>query len=200
MHPDLQAKLLRVLEDQTFTKIGDTKPTKVNVRIIAATNRDLLSEAQNENFRSDLYYRLSVFKIQVPALRDRKEDIPALVESFIEYYSHKINKRIQDISKEYLEKIQIYTWPGNTRELKNVIERAVILSDNGRISQEYLPIEVLFPKDTNLSHQLGTIEEMEKIHIQKMLNYTNGNKTKAAEKLGIDVPTLYRKLEHYGLK
>ncbi|MBN2820675.1 MAG: sigma-54-dependent Fis family transcriptional regulator [Bacteroidales bacterium] len=200
MHPDLQAKLLRVLEDQTFTKIGDTKTTKVNVRIIAATNRDLLNESENEKFRSDLYYRLSVFKIQVPALRDRKEDISALVESFIDYYSHKINCRIQEISDEFLEKVQSYSWPGNTRELKNVIERAVILADNGKISHEHLPIEVMIPKENNLSSRLGTIEEMEKIHIQKMLNYTKGNKTKAAEKLGIGVPTLYRKLEQYGIK
>ncbi|MBN2164651.1 MAG: sigma-54-dependent Fis family transcriptional regulator [Marinilabiliaceae bacterium] len=200
MHPDLQAKLLRVLEEQTFTKIGDTKPTKVNVRIIAATNRVLLSEAENDKFRSDLYYRLSVFKIHIPALRDRKEDIPLLVDSFIEYYSHKINKRINDVSKEYLETIQAYTWPGNTRELKNVVERAVILADNGKISSELLPIEVLFPRDNHFNNQLGTIEEMEKIHILKMLNYTNGNKTKAAEKLGIGVPTLYRKLEHYNIK
>ncbi|MBN2747542.1 MAG: sigma-54-dependent Fis family transcriptional regulator [Bacteroidales bacterium] len=200
MHPDLQAKLLRVLEDQTFTKIGDTKATKVNVRIIAATNRDLLSEAENENFRSDLYYRLSVFKIQVPALRDRKEDIPSFVNSFVEYYSNKINKRIHGVSDEFLEKIRFYSWPGNTRELKNVIERAVILADNEIISHELLPIEVLFPKETHSNKHLGTLEEMEKFHIKKMLVHTNGNKTKAAEKLGIGVPTLYRKLDQYGIK
>ncbi len=200
MHPDLQAKLLRVLEDQTFTKIGDTKPTKVNVRIIAATNRDLLSEAQSENFRSDLYYRLSVFKIQIPALRDRKEDISYLVDNFTEYYSCKINKRITEVSNEFIDKVKAYAWPGNTRELKNVIERAVILADNGKISHEHLPIEVLLLKNINFNNQYGTIDEMEKIHIQKMLNYTNGNKTKAAEKLGIGVPTLYRKLELYGIK
>ncbi len=200
MHPDLQAKLLRVLEEQTFTKIGDTKPTKVNVRIIAATNRDLLSEAQQEKFRSDLYYRLSVFKLHIPSLRERKEDIPLLVNSFIEYYSFKINKRILIIAEEFLEKVKTYSWPGNTRELKNIIERAVILSENGNISLEHLPVEVLFPRDISMGNNLGTIEEMEKIHIQKMLHYTNGNKTKAAEKLGIGVPTLYRKLELYGIK
>ncbi len=200
MHPDLQAKLLRVLEEQTFTKIGDTKPTKVNVRIIAATNRDLLNETQNEKFRGDLYYRLSVFKIHIPSLRDRKEDIPLLVNSFVDYYSCKINKKIQDVSIDFLEKVNACSWPGNTRELKNVIERAVILAENGKISPEHLPIEVLFPRDTSLSNHFGTIEEIEKIHIQKMLSYTNGNKTKAAEKLGIGVPTLYRKLEQYGLK
>lgn len=200
MHFDLQAKLLRVLEEQSFTKIGDTKPTKVNVRIIAATNRDLLKEIQDEKFRNDLYYRISVFKISIPSLRERKEDIPDLVNSFIEYYSVKINKRIFKITEEFLEKVKTYSWPGNTRELKNVIERAVILSENGTITQEHLPVEVLFPNNISIGNNLGTIEEMEKIHIQKMLLFTNGNKTLAAQKLGIGVPTLYRKLDQYKIR
>ncbi|MCF8373005.1 MAG: sigma-54 dependent transcriptional regulator [Bacteroidales bacterium] len=200
MHFDLQAKLLRVLEEQSFTKIGDTKPTKVNVRIIAATNRDLLKEIQNEKFRNDLYYRISVFKISIPSLRERKEDIPYLVNSFIEYYNVKINKRILKITEEFLEKVKTYSWPGNTRELKNVIERAVILSENGTITKDHLPVEVLFPNNISIGNNLDTIEEIEKMHIQKMLRFTNGNKTRAAQKLGIGVPTLYRKLDQYKIR
>lgn len=200
MHPDLQAKLLRVLEEQTFTKIGDTKPIRVNVRIIAATNRNLLEEARKENFRSDLYYRLSVFKIQMPALRDRKKDIPLLVENFIKKYSSKTNKKISAISPEFYESLSAFNWPGNTRELKNVVERAVILAENGKITNDLLPLEVLIPGENSVSENYKTLEEMEKVHIQKMLLFTKGNKTKAAEKLGIGVPTLYRKLEHYRLK
>lgn len=200
MHPDLQAKLLRVLEDQTFTKVGDTKPTRVNVRIIAATNRDLQKELQQENFRNDLYYRLSVFRIHIPALRDRREDIPLLVDNFIAIYSLKTKKKIAGVSPEFLDKLTSFSWPGNTRELKNIIERAIILSERELLTHDLLPPEILYPSETNLSGNHTTLGEMERVHIIRMLAFTNGNKTRAAEKLGIGVPTLYRKLEQYGLK
>jgi DNA-binding NtrC family response regulator len=200
MHPDLQAKLLRVLEEQSFTKIGDTKPTKVNVRIVAATNRDLLLESQKDKFRSDLYYRLSVFKIKVPALRERKDDIPLLVESFVAIYADKTKKKIAQITPEFFETITAFNWPGNTRELKNVMERAVILAENETITKELLPLEVLFPSDNEPMNALGSLEEMEKKHIQRTLLFTKGNKTHAAKLLGIGVPTLYRKIEQYHLK
>jgi DNA-binding NtrC family response regulator len=200
MHPDLQAKLLRVLEDQTFTKIGDTKMTRVNVRIIAATNRDLMSEVARENFRHDLYYRLSVFKIPIPALRDRKDDIPKLVAHFIQMYATKTKKKIAGASPEFLDKLKAFDWPGNTRELKNVIERAVILADKPTLSPDLLPYEIQHPDLKQSGYDpLGTLEDMERIHILKMLQHTGGNKTKAAEKLGISPPTLYRKLEQYGI-
>jgi len=199
MHPDLQAKLLRFIENQTFIKIGDTKLTKVNVRIIAASNKDLLKESQNENFRSDLYYRLSVFKITIPALRDRKEDIPLLVKDFISIYSGKTYKKIKSVSDEFMNKLLAFNWPGNTRELKNIIERAVILSENEELTLELLPLEILYPTMTGSISNLATLHEIEKFHINKMLAYTKGNKTKAAEKLGIGVPTLYRKLKQYHL-
>ncbi|MGD9931872.1 MAG: sigma-54-dependent transcriptional regulator [Mangrovibacterium sp.] len=199
MHPDLQAKLLRVLEEQTFTRIGDTRPTKVNVRIIAATNRDLLKEVSQENFRHDLYYRLSVFKIQIPALRERKEDIPLLVDYFVKIYAAKTKKKITGPSPAFLQKLETFHWPGNTRELKNVIERAVILTDSNELTPDLLPLEIRLPDAGATIDQFGTLESIEKAHILRMLQHTGGNKTKAAEKLGIAVPTLYRKLEQYGL-
>ncbi len=200
MHPDLQAKLLRVLEDQSFTKIGDTRVVRVNVRIIAATNRDLIKEIANDHFRHDLYYRLSVMKIRIPALRERKEDIPGLVDYFTRIYSGKTKKKIKGASPLFLEKLNDFDWPGNTRELKNVVERAVILADDHELTPDLLPAEIQY---TDLKipavNQYGTLESMEKAHILHVLQYTGGNKTKAAEKLGISIPTLYRKLEQYGL-
>lgn len=200
MPPELQAKLLRVLEEHTFTKIGDTKPTQVNVRIIAATNRDLHRDAREGNFRTDLYYRLSVFKITIPPLRERTEDIPQLVEQFVSLYSAQINKKIEKISEKFLQKLQSYYWPGNSRELKNVIERAIILTDEGNLNISLLPFEILYPTGAEPATINSTLSEVEKNHIARMLDFTNGNKTKAAEKLGIGVPTLYRKIEQYNLK
>lgn len=201
MHPDLQSKLLRVLEDQTFTKIGDTKVIRVNIRIIAATNRDLLKEIAAANFRHDLYYRLSVLKIRIPALRERKEDIPGLVDYFSRIYAGKTKKKIERASPAFLEKLDAFDWPGNTRELKNVVERAVILADNQELTPDLLPPEIQYPDLWITSKdQYGTLESIEKSHILNMLEHTGGNKTKAAEKLGIAVPTLYRKLEQYGLQ
>jgi two-component system, NtrC family, response regulator len=200
MDQGLQSKLLRVLEEKSFTKIGDTKITKVNVRIIAATNRDLLKDIQNEKFRADLYYRLSVFKIIIPSLRERKEDIPLLTEQFVSRFSEKINKKIEKISNDFYEKLNQYDWPGNTRELKNIVERAIILTEDNTLNSRLLPMEILFPAGALLPDNLSTLAEMEKNHIARMLSYTNGNKTRAAEKLGIGIPTLYRKIEQYNLK
>ncbi|MBN1181289.1 MAG: sigma-54-dependent Fis family transcriptional regulator [Bacteroidales bacterium] len=200
MHPDLQVKLLRVLEEQTFTRIGDTRNINVNVRIIAATNRNLLKDSQDNNFRNDLYYRLSVFKINVPALRERKEDIQLLANHFIEIYSLKTKKQITSVSDEFSKRILSYNWPGNTRELKNIIERAVILSESDHLTGDLLPYEISSQVGDSNQTEYGTLYEIEKAHIIKMLAYTQGNKTKAAEKLGIGIPTLYRKLEQYGLK
>lgn len=200
MNLELQAKILRVLEEHTFTKIGDSKTTKVNVRIIAATNRDLLYESQHCNFRSDLYYRLAAFKIIVPALRDKKEDIELQATHFIKLYAAKIRKRIAGMDESFASKLKAYNWPGNTRELKNIIERAVILADKDLLTADLLPIELIVPTSNTLStNNDGSLEEMEKNHIQRVLFLTKGNKTKAAEKLGIGIPTLYRKIEQYGI-
>lgn len=201
MHSDLQAKLLRVLEDQSFTKIGDTRVTRVNVRIIAATNLDLRKEIANNNFRHDLYYRLSVLKIHVPALRERKDDIPELVDYFIRIYAGKTKKKIAGASPMFLQKLNDFDWPGNTRELKNVVERAVILADSHELTPDLLPAEIQYSDfRTAPTNEYETLESIEKSHILNMLQHTGGNKTKTAKKLGIAVPTLYRKLEQYGIQ
>jgi len=201
MQYDLQAKLLRVLEDQSFTKIGDTKLVHVNVRILAATNLDLLKEAQNERFRSDLYYRLSVFKIRLPALRERIEDVEEMALFFIRFYSLKTNKQVTGMDPAYIGQLKQYDWPGNTRELKNIIERTVILTDHEVLTSDLLPYE-LFTSSKSATPQdfEGSMEELEKIHIRKILALAKGNKTRAAERLGIGIPTLYRKLKKYGLE
>jgi DNA-binding NtrC family response regulator len=201
MHYDLQAKLLRVLEDQTFTKIGDTKQLHVNVRILAATNLDLLKEVQQERFRPDLYYRLSVFKIRLPALRERIEDVEEMARFFIRFYSLKTNKQVTGMDPAFLAQLKRYDWPGNTRELKNIIERTVILTDHEILTSDLLPYEMFTPSKSATAEDFeGSMEELEKIHIRKILALAKGNKTKAAERLGIGIPTLYRKLKKYGLE
>jgi DNA-binding NtrC family response regulator len=201
MNYELQAKLLRVLEDQTFTKIGDTRQTQVNVRILAATNLDLLKEAQNEKFRPDLYYRLSVFKIRIPALRERIEDVEEMAEYFIRFYAMKTNKQVTGMDPAFLAQLKRYDWPGNTREMKNIIERTLILTEKEILTPDLLPYEMFIPQQTASSEDFdGSMEELEKLHIRKILTLAKGNKTKAAERLGIGIPTLYRKMKKYGLE
>ena len=200
MNFELQAKLLRVLETGEFIKIGDTKPTRVNVRIISATNRDLKEEIERSNFRSDLYYRLSVFHIPLPPLRERREDIELISRHFIKIISLKMNKNIDGVSNDFMNALLTYEWKGNIRELKNVIERSIIVCDKKLVFQD-LPLELQeqgFSKDENSSDQtamdLATIEHK---HIARVLQYTNGNKTEAARLLKIGLTTLYRKIEEY---
>ena len=197
MHIDLQSKLLRVLETNEFIKVGDTKPTKVNVRIIAATNRDLKEDIKEGKFREDLFYRLNVFAIQLPSLKERREDIPLLAENFLKFFAEKTNKRLTGMSKEFITRLQQQEWKGNIRELKNVIERAVILADDSELKTEHLPFELQHANSLISSFDLTAIE---KSHIQKVLQYTKGNKTKAAELLGIGLTTLYRKMEEYKIQ
>lgn len=200
MNLDLQAKLLRVLETQTFIKVGDTKPTKVNVRVIAATNRDLKKESEKENFRLDLYYRLATFKINIPSLKERKEDIEELANHFVTVYAIKLKKRISKIDKEFLKQLKKNEWKGNIRELKNCIERAVILADNDSLTCDLLPIDILNSEASSADCSVTSLAHMEKLHIQKMLVVSKGNKTKAAELLGIGLTTLYRKMEEYHIE
>lgn len=197
---ELQAKLLRVLETGEFLKVGDSKTTKVNVRIIAATNRDLQKEMEAGNFREDLFYRIAVFQIALPALRERVTDIEELAIFFLQSFADKTNKKITTIPKPYLEALKQHSWKGNIRELKNVIERSVILSDDAQLTFDTLPIELQQYHTGNHKVKILSAFELasaEKIHIQKVLNYTNGNKTETARLLNIALTTLYRKLEEY---
>jgi DNA-binding NtrC family response regulator len=198
---DLQAKLLRVLESQQFLKIGDTKPTQVNVRILAATNRNLQTEINDGHFRSDLFYRLSVFQITLPPLRERKKDIKLLGEYFMQYFALKVKKQVNQLSDEFVSKLEAYNWPGNIREFKNVIERAVILTDNNILDESLLPYEIQQQQvKAGAPISAFDLSSVEKLHIQRVLNHTHGNRAEAANLLNIGVATLYRKLKEYGLE
>jgi len=197
---DLQAKLLRVLESGEFLKVGDSKLTKVNVRIIAATNRDLQTEIDKENFREDLFYRINIFNIVLPSLRDRTSDIPELANYFLMKFSQKIGKKIISISDDYLGVLKKHSWKGNIRELRNIIERSVILEDSNTLSIDSLPFDLQqsqISETANKTLSAFSMASAEKIHIQKTLNYTKGNKAEAARLLEIGIATLYRKIEEY---
>lgn len=202
MPMDLQAKLLRVLETGEFLKVGDSKITKVHVRIIAATNKNLQKEIEVGSFRDDLFYRIAVFQIALPALRERVIDLDELASYFLQLFSNKTNKKISSISKPYLEALKQHSWKGNIRELKNVIERSVILSDEEQLTVDSLPVELQqFSSNSSKEKTLSVFDmaSAEKLHIQKVLNYTNGNKTETARLLNIGLTTLYRKIEDYHL-
>jgi two-component system, NtrC family, response regulator len=199
---DLQAKLLRVLESQQFIKIGDTKTTKVDVRIIAATNRNLQDEVAKDHFRSDLFYRLSVFQITLPAIRERKKDIGLLAANFMHHFATKVGKQITNFTPGFLHKLEVYNWPGNVRELKNVMERSVILCDGAELDDTLLPYEfdAVIPSKTSGSLSAFDLASVEKLHIQRVLNHTGGNRAETARLLNIGIATLYRKLKEYGLE
>lgn len=199
MPMDLQAKILRVLETKEFIKIGETKPTKVDVRIIAATNRELDKEIENGQFRSDLYYRLSVFQIALPSLRNRVEDIKLFANDFAQVFAAKMNKRIKLLSPEYIKTLEQNTWKGNIRELRNIIERSVILADEDVLTIDCLPFELQQSNISDSATSSLSMTSIEKSHIQKVLNYTKGNKAEAARLLEISIATLYRKVEEYKL-
>ncbi len=197
---DLQAKLLRVLETGEFIRIGETTATKVNVRIIAATNRNLPKEIEKGTFREDLFYRISVFQIHLPPLRERVVDIEELTRSFVHTFAIQMNKKLKNISEEFMEVLKQHPWNGNIRELRNAIERSVILCDE-ELKIEDLPIEFQSKDNTQIKiFSAFHLASAEKLHIQKVLNYTNGNKTKTAELLNIALTTLYRKISEFGLE
>lgn len=198
MNLDLQAKLLRVLESSSFIKVGDTKTTTVDVRVIAATNRDLLRD--EKNFRSDLYYRLSVFEITLPPLREREEDIPLLAEHFMYFFARNSQKKLTGMTEGFLKLIKRYPWKGNIRELRNVIERAVILVEGQELDETVLPYELKFgPTALELAKENNKLDlaYIEKKHIERVLKLAKGNKTRAARMLNIGVSTLYRKLNEF---
>ncbi len=189
-----------MLETSEFIKVGDTKPTRVNVRIIAATNRDLQQEVTEGKFREDLFYRLNVFVISMPTLRSRKKDIPMIAAYYLPFFAKKSNKRIDGMSPEFLERLQQHEWKGNIRELKNIIERAVILADGPLLTVDNLPTEMQVASfQTTGPMSAFDLSSVEKLHIQRVLNHTKGNKTEAARLLNIGLTTLYRKIEEYRL-
>lgn len=195
---ELQAKLLRVLETTEYIKLGDTKTSKSNFRLIAATNRDLKKESEAHRFRADLYFRLNVFEIHLPPLRERVKDIEPLIHYYVAQFGAKLNQKDLTVDPAFTERLKAYTWPGNIRELKNVIERALILSAGSTLNIESLPLEILQIPQSNASGMSAfSMASIEKLHIQKILNYTNGNKAEAARLLEIGIATLYRKLEEY---
>ena len=200
----LQAKLLRVLESQEFLKIGDTKLTRVNVRLVAATNRNLKQEADAGRFRPDLYYRLSVFEVQVPPLSARRADVPALVAFYSRQLAAKLTRQPLVLTAEALRAMQAYAWPGNVRELRNVLERAAILTPAGQpLDLDGLPLEVQLaasaPAGPATDDDERSLRRVEEQHIRRMLLEAGGNKTEAARVLGIGLTTLYRKVQEYGL-
>ncbi|MBC8045329.1 MAG: sigma-54-dependent Fis family transcriptional regulator [Fimbriimonadaceae bacterium] len=196
---DLQAKILRVLENGTFIKVGETKETKTNVRLIAATNRNLTEEIDKNNFRLDLFYRLSVFQIQLPALKERKEDIEQLAHHFMLLFAKNTNKKIATMSAEFITLLRNHPWKGNIRELKNIIERAIILCDTNALDAHLLPYDFT-SQDGDSKISEFDLQNVEKNHVKKVLAYTKGNKAETARLLNIGLSTLYRKMEEYKLQ
>lgn len=207
---NLQAKLLRVLEDQTFRRIGGIKDIQVDVRIICVSNRDLEAMVGKEQFRNDLYYRLSVIPILLPPLRERPEDIPPLIEHFVDSYNRKFNKAVKGLTERARRALQVYDWPGNVRELKNAIERSMILQDGGLIDVDLLPVRIaefsgqsqaILPANEKLGIPEKGIDlfEVEKKLIRQALIKAGGNQSKASRLLSITRDTLRYKMKKYGL-
>ena len=197
----LQAKLLRFLETGEFIRVGDNKSTKVNVRIIAATNRNLQDEINEGNFREDLYFRLSGFNIILPNLRERKKDIAVLANFFLEKFALTNNPIVKRMNNEFLEQLKQHYWKGNIRELKNILERSVILAETEELQLSDLPLELQKNqlKYSEKSISAFDLASIEKLHIQRVLIHTKGNKTETARLLNIGLTTLYRKIEEYGI-
>jgi two-component system response regulator HydG len=201
--PATQVKLLRVLQHREVIPVGATEPIPIDTRLIAATNRKLDDEIARGNFRSDLYYRLNVISIEIPPLRDRRDDILILAESFLTEIARKRGEEAKKLSPEAAEQLQEYSWPGNVRELENAIERAVILASNDVIVPAALPDKVRARKSEPLMAERVApnppLEAIERAYIMWVLGSEGGNKSRAAEVLGIDPSTLYRKLSRFGL-
>ncbi len=199
MSPMLQAKLLRVIEERSVRPLGDTNSYPIDAKVISASNRDIRSLIREGRFREDLYYRLKVIDIELPPLRERKEDIPLLVQHFTGKFGDETKKKISGVSEEALKLLVNYSWPGNVRELENVIQRAVTLTQNETIRPDDLPSSMLQEIRENVLdkglREKYSIDQLEKEYIRKILIEVGGNKSKAAEILGLDRKTLYRKLE-----
>lgn len=198
---NIQAKLLRVIQEKEFMKVGDQRRIKVDIRIIAASNKDLEKCIKEGQFREDLYYRLSVVPIHIPPLRKRKEDIPLLVNHFLEKFSNKINRPIPEVSSDALEMLMEYSWPGNVRELEHTIERILVLEDTDVIRPGDLPsfISQRQGEFRMFSEELPSLHELEKKYIRFVLKKTKGKKTSAAKILGINRKTLSMKIKKYNI-
>jgi two-component system response regulator AtoC len=195
--PGLQAKLLRFLDSGEFRRVGSNRTLTVNVRVMAATNKDMRPLVRTGAFREDLYYRLNVITISLPPLRERRDDVPELAAFFLRKYCSKMSKSIDGFSADALGTLTGYDWPGNVRELENVIERAVILCDNSNIKKGDLSISAVAPATGNDAKP--SLDEMEKEYILRVLGEAGGNQSKASQILGIDRKTLYLKLKKYGV-
>jgi DNA-binding NtrC family response regulator len=202
MRLDLQAKILRALQEREVERVGGTRIIKIDVRVIAATNRDLKKAVEEGTFREDLYYRLNVVPITLPDLKDRQEDIPLLANHFVQKFAQESNPAIREISKEAMAVLMSHAWPGNVRELENVIERAVTLGHGPAVLSTDLPTHLAGganPLERALTRE-ATLEDLERDYIAMILQRTKGHQIRAATILGIDRRTLYRKIRRYGLK
>ena len=204
MSMSMQVKLLRVLQERELTRVGGEEVIKVDVRVIAASNRDLLRDIEHNRFREDLYYRLNVVELKMPLLKDRKEDIPLLAQHYLEMFSEKNHKLAKGFTPRAMDALLKYEWPGNVRELMNVVERCVVLSTGDYIDQKDLPFfnkdneELIMSDSSSIITGDFPLEEVEKATILNTLESANGNKSEAARRLGITRKTLHKKLKKYG--
>src|SRR6266568_1120709 len=206
MPADLQTRFLRVLQEREFRPLGSTRVLKANFRVVAATNRPIAQALAENRLRSDLYYRLNTFQIEVPPLRERKQDIPPLVTFFVKQFAQQLGKSEPEISPEAFQKLLDYSWPGNVRELQNAMEYAVVLARQNTVGVKELPGELQLPaalqqiERSVVSQGVQSLDEMERVTILQALAQCHGNKKKAAELLGIQRPTLYNKLKRYAIE
>ena len=206
MPADLQTRFLRVLQEREYRSLGSTRMLKADFRVITATNRPIAQALAENRLRSDLYYRINTFQIEVPPLRERKEDIPPLVNTFVQRFAKQLGKAEPTIAPEAFQKLSDYSWPGNVRELQNTIEYAVVLARNDIIGIKELPAEIQLPPALQTSPApvrrsgVASLDDMERETILQALTQTHGNKKKAAELLGIQRPTLYNKMKRYAIE
>jgi transcriptional regulator with PAS, ATPase and Fis domain len=206
MEPGMQAKLLRVLEERSFRRVGGTRDVQVDVRIVSATNKDLLKAMEEKTFRNDLYYRIQVIPIYLPPLRERKDDIIPLAEHFINYFNREFGKNVKSISRMAEKFLTEYTWPGNIRELKNVIERAIILENEETLLLEHLPQEIVTKTGGAGAGSSGfrlppegiDIEDVERELIRQALEISEGNQSKAAKKLNLGIDAFRYRMKKFG--
>lgn len=202
MRLDLQVKLLRVVEERKVRRLGGTVEVPVDVRIVAASNRSLAQAICEGRFREDLFYRLNVFHVELPPLRHRLDDLPPLVENFIEEFNREHRKSVQGLEQDFLDALRAHTWPGNIRELRNVIQRAVIVCRSPMLSLRDLPLELASRRGPEVSftvHLGSSGHEVERELLVRTVAYANGNKARAADILGMSRGTLYNRLKRYGL-